>query len=523
MKESLIFIFNFYEYYFYVISGIIGSAVAYHFCKNKLSHTSEKAFAVLLCLIENGIISTWLIHHSINQISGLPQPYLTAFLLKCISMIANGVIIDVIITHAIHGVSNIKKHSIKNWFGITTFLYLIIDLIINLPTGINSWCALWYATDYSMGVGSRFFIGTVLKLFYNDYLDSKVAYHFCFVSVLLIIVIISCAANVLYLGCKEEYRTAFSYMWILLLVSPGSVVGFWQSGNYGRLETYGFLLGMVCITIYGKIDNKNLVYCIITILSCISMAIYQGNIFMYYSLVLMIFIWEVLSTECKRKRTTILWGSTNLIVTSITFLIFQFFSNTIYGSASEMTALLSTKTDLPITEMAIDLELFEPVSVAFDSINKGFLLGSELPRERTLITFILVCPIILIFIGLYLHCFCEQRNSSRKTVFVKPHLYLVLLLLTIIPQYLLNVDWGRWMICTNLILFSGFFFLLWKGDEYAIRAMTCLNQWIKKHWVIAIFVVIYTAGLGKYNGRGFISQVNSITNWLVSNEWLVFQ
>lgn len=521
MKEYLLFIYNFYEYYFLALTGIIGSIVALYFCKKKLVHSMEKAIALFGIIAENGLIATWMMHHSIKQIAGIPQPFLSAFLLKCLFMFGNGLIFVFLFVYVISSLNGINKTNSQSCFGVLTFMYLGLNFIINLPAQIDGWVALWYATDYSMGVGSRFFIGTVLKLFYNDFLDAKVAYNFCFVCILVIIVLVSYISNVLFCGCKDEYKIAFSYIWLLLMVSPGSVVAFWQSGNYGRLETYGFLIGLVCFIVYGKMKNDNLAFAIITILSCLSMAIYQGNIFMYYSFVLMIFIWEILSSDNKKRKRGIIWGSINMISTSTVFVFFQFFSNTIYGDASEMSSALANKTDLPIIETVIDLELFEPISVAFNTFTRDFLLGNELPRERTLITFILLCPIVIMFTGLYLKCLTRIKQGGNMVLVKTPYIYFILLVFTIIPQFLLNVDWGRWMICTNIVLFSGFLFLIWKHDEEAVCAITCLNGWIKEHKLIAIFVAFYIASLGKFNGRSFISQVNSITDWLVSNEWLV--
>lgn len=519
MKEVLIFLYNYYAYYFYVLTGLIGNGIGLLIWKNQLKNeqtTFSRSLMTFLCVSLNFLLAIIVKHHFVDVFMEMSSPYLTAFLLKCTLVLLIGIISVPLIRKLIQVFGKIKIQKV-NAMGKLTLLYLLLGLLLYPIQTINDWGALWYATDYSMGFGSRFFIGTVLRLFYNDYLEANVVFVFCLVFTIITIGIVSLFANKLYEECEEKNKLALVYIWALLLVSPGSVIGMWQSGNFGRLEFWGFLIGLVCILVYSIHGLNTKTFLAITILSCISIAIYQGNIFMYYPLICMIFIWEI--TNSNGDFTKVLFGIINIVLTGISFLLFQFFSYTSFESASEMASFLSEKTNLPIAERAIDLELFQPFSVTYNSISLNFLSGNELPREKGFITIILLCPIIILFIGLYSRCVIAYRKND-SSILHAPYLYFISLLATIIPQFAFNVDWGRWMLSENIVLFSGFIFLLWKKDDGAIQASSALSDWIKHHKTISLVALLWIAGLGKLNAS-YIGQVNSITDWLISNNWLV--
>ena len=399
-----------------------------------------------------------------------------------------------------------------------TCAFLVYWLLMYPQKYINPWGSLWYATDYSMGLGSRFFIGSVLKLFYGDYLHSYLAVMFCYVFIIFIIVIVALLGRMFYLKCEKETKTAFLYIWFLFLVNPGSLISHWYTQNmFGRLETYGLFIGLLCLMIYAKAGLNVITVSVITFLSCISIAIYQGNIFMYYSLILMVFIWEIVNDPRNIRKW--IYGVINTLFTALSFVLFQFFSYTMFSSVDEMTDYLSSKTNISINRTALNRELFLPLSESYIPAHINYF-SKVYPRESSFVTMLFLCPTLIMFVALYMKCYRTKR-VKQKNVFRLIYTYFICLLFMIVPQYILNVDWGRWMVSTTIVLFLSFLFLLWKQDEGAVAACQSFSNWIHRHKILCLIVLVFTAGLGKMSHYYYIDQVSSIIKWMVEEQWIV--
>jgi hypothetical protein len=273
-----------------------------------------------------------------------------------------------IITYLLRLVEKLSKRISKvDYIVIGTVAFLIVQLLMNPHYKICDWAAPWYVVDYSMGIGSRFFIGSVLNLLCGGFIYSRFAVAFCYLFYTAIIVSIVKLTSVFAADCNQESRMGFVFIWILFLVNPGSVVSLWMTETFGRLEIYCFLISLICLLLYAKYGLNVITTSVITILSSISMAIYQGNIFMYYSIVMMIYIWEVISHP--RSVSKWIYVFINLVATSITFLYFQFFSFTTFDSSLSMMSALSSKTDMAMDEMVLEYAFFQPVTVAFNQVN----------------------------------------------------------------------------------------------------------------------------------------------------------
>lgn len=68
---------------------------------------------------------------------------------------------------------------------------IVFTLLRQLPEELHGWNSAWYAMDYSLGFDSRLFIGSVLRLFYPDFLPAKAAYRFVFLSLILLLFLLS--------------------------------------------------------------------------------------------------------------------------------------------------------------------------------------------------------------------------------------------------------------------------------------------------------------------------------------------
>lgn len=525
MKEIFEFIYDYYEYYFILSAGLLASFLAICIGKQKLKTIYQRIFTYIVTLSFDFTVANMCIHHFWNDRQGTKEKII-AFVVEnilaffCCFIVALLMVRIVINFSEKKGISdNVKKavrdRVVRNKWGIGCWILLTADLLTTLPEKIGSWLTVWYITDYSMGIGSRFFIGSLYSLFEDDFIATKDVYLFCVIANVLVITVFSILVNELMKTAEKKYSKGIMYVLILFLVSPGAISGMWQSDNFGRLETYGFLISLISFIVFEKCKNVYIRYFVVTFLTCISMAIYQGNIFMYYPMILMLFVYDGLCAESDIWKRRALAGA-NVILTGATFFFFQFFSSVNFSSAEEMTEFLMQKTDLQIQEMAIDFELFQPISVAFELLNTRFLTGEEMPRERAFVLLILLIPILVLVMALYMKCF-RVRKENKIGMLKMPYIYYLLIGCAIIPQFLLNIDWGRWMLATMIVVFTGIFYLTYKKDAGMVSAMERLTVWLDTHKFVGLLVLAHIAGLGKFNGRGALAEVNTIVRLLT--EW----
>ncbi len=501
---------TYYHYYIYMICAFAGSGLA---CMlySKQHAGNEKSvflFSLRLFLYIIGDMSIALIFkHHFDDLVLCPFSFLSG------ALIVPVVRITIII------VLKLKLHvNESNIMGIGTFIYLFINQLIYPHCEIDEWQSAWYAVDYSMGFSSRFFIGTIMTIICGDYIPAEFVVNFCHVVDFGIIVLVSILVNSFYGKCNINSRLGFCFMLAMFLSSPCSIIGLWQKRCFGRLEVHCLLICLLCLLLYVKFGLNLISSSIITILSIVSMAIYQGNVFMYYALVLMIYIWECY--KAPKRFCVWCYALINLLVTSFSFLYFQFYSFCIFNSASEMAEAIRLRTDLVFNEKAIDYECFQSLKVAFEDINIQYITFVYI-RERAFLTVLLLTPIIILYISLYkrcLTCFRERHGTILKSIYV----YYIALVMIITPQFILNVDWGRWLISMTIVLFFGFAFLIWKEDEIASISLVYLSSWIKRHKVISILAVLFVSGLDKMDPNAFIGdQVGVIVRWLTMNQWLL--
>ena len=511
MVDVTSFIADHYFFYLVLLFSVLGNLTV-HFVLKRKSRSQESIFCMAVKLVLT-VVSDLCISVCFSSVaSGLDGRAI-----MCAAAFSAGASLYL----AVRFLNNMTKSVVKrtkkiNAVGIGTFLYFLFYLLVFRQSKICYWGSLWYAADYSLGLGSRFFIGSFLRLFSGSFLDNQTAVVFCYVFLVILIVLLSIAGNNMYSVCKDNYRLAFLYIWVMFLVSPGSVVCYWYSENmFGRLEMYGLVIGVGCLLLYKKLGINKITFTLITILSVLSIAIYQGNVFMYYPLIMMIFIWEIMNNF--KSLSKWLYGLINFAATSLTFLYFQFGSRINFDNAEQMANYIGRNTNIPICFDALDDEFFKPRAQIYTELNIEYY-NDTLPRESTIVTIIVLVPLIIMFIGLYAKCIKSYKSRHlNKSILSSVYVYFLSLLVIIIPQFVLNVDWGRWMVSETVLLFMGFLFLLWMKDEGAIEAGSALSNWINRHRFVSILVLAYIAGLNKFDHYVFIKQVRNIMQWLIDH------
>lgn len=407
--------------------------------------------------------------------------------------------------------NRIKQFLKTNIYGFFSFFILMAQFAFNRANQIENWGACWYAANYSMGIGSRFFIGSILSLFYGDFLDQNLAYKFCAIAIILLIVCVSFLINYTIKHAEISIIDSVKYLFICFLCCPGSIAAMWNKGVMGRLEMYTLLLSLIGVIVFNCVKHTIIKYFLITLIAIISMAVYQGYLFLYFPILFVVIICDIFN-ETKTNNNYWIYGVLSCLFTGISFLYFQFFSYVKYEDATSMSKTLSQKTDLYIETTAIHYECFASVADAYKKINTKFLLtNGEFPREKLFLTFCILAPSFIIVLAIYAKCFSLLKYKQIKIIKM-PYLYCILINLAVLPQFILNVDWGRWLTALIINIFFGIYYLTYLEFPEMIKALQALNAYIIKHKETATFCIIYLTLLDKFGARNFLSQVDMLWN-----------
>lgn len=401
----------------------------------------------------------------------------------------------------------LKPFLIRNQYGILCFLLLFIHLLANRQQYVVAWAASSYGLHYGLGFASRFMVGSILKLLSGAYVSHNEANLFLLFHLTLLCGALSYCINFIIISSKHSKLVIF--LCLLYLLNPGGITAMWNYVNYGRLETYNLLYTLLSLIIFLKIKKVFLKYTLITILSLFNMAIYQGFVFLYYPAVFLIMI-----ADCyQHKADKIRWALTltNILLITASFFVFQFVSNIVFSNVNEMTYYLNENTSLKYNPEPLRLEYFSPFSKSYLTVKES-IISSYSYRQNTFLSILLISPVILSILSLWYFCLRKQNPRSALS---SPYLAAISALLLFLPQFIFNVDWGRWAIAMTFYGFFATLYLYHMGFPQMQNAFEKAESYLIKYPFFAIMLIGYIAILSRFGDIGLLSEAESILSDII--------
>ncbi len=367
------------------------------------------------------------------------------------------------------------------------FLFLLVSFAFGAKK-IDGWVAAWYAMDYSLGFGSRLLIGSILKFFYNDYLNSWLAYCFVFVSMLILLAMIAlfigfCIRNAP-AGAAKQGITLLSFLYLACPASPGYL---WTTSNMGRLDLYLLMLTLMTCLVFLKISSFTLQCVCWGVIGILCIAIHQVYVFIFFPLTLVIIVSKLFDSGLNARYVAT--GAGTIAVICGAFLCFQFFAHIHFASVEELYLMLAARTNLNIDKNALQLEYFAGFSDHFNlvrSIRLFWLMVGAMDL-------VLLGPLIAVYGYLWIKAY---RLSPKKR-FENKYLWMLLVMLAYLPAFVITPDWGRWFAAFFTVQFLAVVVLLQKGDPHLTAATENLVEYFKQRKYFFVLSLLYLTILGK--------------------------
>lgn len=346
---------------------------------------------------------------------------------------------------------------------------------------VNSYNSSIFALSYKYGFISRGLSGTIFRIVnkvlpfdimnYNGVLRYSQA-----VTVIFMLLVWLFCFYLIYKSNEDNYRH-IQIVSILLVVF--SITFFSNSFNFGRVDIYLVATALVCVLIllWRKMEW------LIVPLSCFAVMFHQAYVFMFFNVTLVILIYRFIESDKKGKIKYSILFILSFIGASALFLYLNFFAHTsdisIYNNVVEDAVVLS-KEDEGYHMALLQHEVLgiDPTTSEWDHHLKNFV---EFP-----IFAIIMLPYIILVIRIFVKTIRETSENRDKFKYI----VLAFGVLTIVPNLILKVDYGRWMFSIIVYYILIFAFLIAIKDKQVIPVLNREIDKIKAKPFVFIFYVL---------------------------------
>jgi len=278
---------------------------------------------------------------------------------------------------------------------------------------------------------------------------------------------------------NEKYLTGAQN--IILFFAIFFVPMYYSLRNMGRPDIYMLFLtflGLILI-VWGKMEW------LIVPFSILNVMIHQGYVFLFYNIFMYPLIYKIFQTTGKQRKKYIAILATSFLSVSVLFLYFNFFSHIggqeVYDSIYAMAAQLGNEGEVYETLLTHEILGIDPWDQEWPQHIYNFI---ELP-----IYCLIMSPFIVLGVCLFKNIITAAETKADKIKYA----LLPLCSATILPCYLLKIDFGRW-IFAGLAYFALVVLVLYAlKDEVVTEQIEQLIAQVQTKYSYAPLLLVYAA------------------------------
>lgn len=303
---------------------------------------------------------------------------------------------------------------------------------------VRSYNTTMLALSYEYGFTSRSLLGTLYHLLDAvlplDLIDYRAVVATAYVATILFVLFVEYFLYRCLRCCEGEMVKYGEYLALILSLCLVSTFSF--PYNFFRVDIFMILvslLGVLCLV-------KERAQWLVVPLSALGVMFHQGYVFMYFNLILVLLFYRALSwwKEDRRKaRRYSLLFALSFLVGSALFLWFEFFSRS--NGAAFFDTIKSEAEKLSYDGIYHSTLLYhEVLGIDLTSTEEEF---SRVNAVQILMCGIVCLPMLVSGVRFFAGLIKKAKGASEKW----KYLAVVLGAATILPDFLLKIDYGRWM------------------------------------------------------------------------------
>lgn len=337
------------------------------------------------------------------------------------------------------------------------------------------------AFSYKYGFISRGLLGTAYQLLNYILPIDLMTYEASKTVILIVSLLIFAIIIVFFMYClskiSDENLLNLEYVIAVLMITI--VTMFSHKRNFGRVDIIMLLASVLAAWII--IKGKQ-IWMVIP-LSIIGVVAHQGYVFMYANIILVLLLYKAFTTNEKERKKYIIVFVITFLVISILFVYFEFFSHmeseVIGESIKENAKLLSD--DDKYHKTLIEHEIY-----GIDVTEAEWPMHIETWVEIPLFL-ILASPFIILGIRLLKNIISACKTKIEKIKYI----IVVSGSITLIPLYILKVDYARWDFA--LMMYYGIVVVALSamGDKVIISSLNEVINYVKNKYSYWYLFLVY--------------------------------
>lgn len=303
---------------------------------------------------------------------------------------------------------------------------------------VRSYNTTMLALSYEYGFTSRSLLGTLYHLLDAvlplDLIDYRAVVATAYVATILFVLFVEYFLYRCLRCCEGEMVKYGEYLALILSLCLVSTFSF--PYNFFRVDIFMILvslLGVLCLV-------KERAQWLVVPLSALGVMFHQGYVFMYFNLILVLLFYRALSWWKEDRRKARRYGllfALSFLVGSALFLWFEFFSRS--NGAAFFDTIKSEAEKLSYDGIYHSTLLYhEVLGIDLASTEEEF---SRVNAVQILMCGIVCLPMLVSGVRFFAGLIKKAKGASEKW----KYLAVVLGAATILPDFLLKIDYGRWM------------------------------------------------------------------------------
>lgn len=360
------------------------------------------------------------------------------------------------------------------------------------------------AFNYSYGFISRGFLGTLYlglnEILPFDILNYESVVNITLIATSFIVFIFLILAIILLAKIEVKYHTNMQY--IILFFVMFFVPMFYSFRNMGRPDVY-----MMFFTFLGLM----LIVCekfewLLIPLAILSVMVHQGYVFMFYNIYMYLLVYKSFRNTGKKRKKYLAILSISFLSVSILFLYFNFFSHINGEEIYDEIVALATKlgNEGEVFDILVNHEILgiDPWEEEWPQHIYNFI---ELP-----IFCLLMSPYIVLGVRLFKSIIKSAETKAEKYLYA----FLPVCSLTMLPSYLLKIDYGRW-IFAGIAYFSLVILALCAlKDKLVTEKLHELMEDIRQRYAYATLLLLIIGTMIPLHDIHINEIMRSLSEWL---------
>lgn len=404
--------------------------------------------------------------------------------------------------------NNTRQKSIRQ-FMITLFVLCFGLFITYYATEVRRYNTTILAFNYTHGFISRGLLGTLFlladKVLPYELLTYENIVNFTLISTTIVMLTFFLLVYLILKRCESVYLSDVQY--IVIFFSMFFVSMYYSLRNFGRPDIY-----MLFLVFLGTLSLviKRCEWIIIP-LSILNVMIHQGYVFLFYNVFMYLLAYRAYKTTGKTRIKYLSILGISFLAVSAFFLYFNFFShindietyNDIYAFASA----IGKDGDVYVTLLDHEILGIDPWNEEWPQHIYNFI---ELP-----LFCLLTLPYLILGVRLFKNIIKAAESKMDKFMYAM----IPIASLTMLPCYLLKIDFGRWIFASLTYFCLVVLVLCSYKDKIVTEKLHELMVDIQSRYSYSYLLLVYISTVVPLYDIHINQSLRSISNYL-DTYWL---